>query len=180
MSVHDLPSAIFGPEDARDAQSHGANILTPANLGPVALHLHNISKIGGCILRHVLEAHDLAIPVVGCGPLHGPSGLIPSAHGRAERVGKAYVSSMGVHLLEGLWVAIDDLAQREVRSLEHLVKLVYGSHLEITSVVEAGSFPSAPCHHPTLFTRVRRSRILRSSAILAALLHWAQPLRWRA
>src|SRR5215212_648744 len=43
---------------------------------------------------------------------------------------------MGVHLLEGLWVAIDDLAQREVRSLDHLVKLVYGSHLEITSIAD--------------------------------------------
>src|ERR671912_647274 len=109
MSVHDLPSAIFGPEDARDAQSHGGNILTPANLGPVALHLHAAGKLGGNELRHVLEAYDLAIPVVGCGPLHGPSGLIPSAHGRAERVGKTYVSSMGVHLLEGLGVAFQEL-----------------------------------------------------------------------
>src|SRR5215211_3574529 len=136
MSVHDLPCATFGPEDARDAQSQGGNLLPAANLGPVALHLHNISKIGGCILRHVLEAYDLAIPVVGCGTLHGPSGLIPSAHGRAKGVGEAYVLSMGVHLLEGLWVAIDDLAQREVRSLDHLVKIVYGSHLEITSIAE--------------------------------------------
>ena len=67
MSVHDLPSAIFGPEDARDAQSHRGNILTPANLGPVALHLHDAGKIGGNELRHVLEAYYLAIPVVGCG-----------------------------------------------------------------------------------------------------------------
>src|SRR5215212_3120935 len=110
MSVHDLPCATFGPEDARDAQSHGGNLLPAANLGPVALHLHDAGKIGGCILRHVLEAHDLAIPVVGCGTLHGPSGLIPSARGRAKRVGEAYVFSMGVDLLEGLWVAIDDLA----------------------------------------------------------------------
>src|SRR5215212_10515982 len=65
MSVHDLPSAIFGPEDARDAQSHGANILTAANLGPVALHLHDAGKLGGNVLRHVLEAYNLAIPVVG-------------------------------------------------------------------------------------------------------------------
>src|SRR5215213_8959337 len=84
MSVHDLPSAIFGPEDARDAQSYGANILTPANLGLVALHLHDAGKLGGNELRHVLEAYDLAIPVTRGGVPHGPSGLIPSAHGRAE------------------------------------------------------------------------------------------------
>ena len=53
MSVHDLPSAIFGPEDARDTQSHGANILTPANLGPVALHLHDAGKLGGNELRRI-------------------------------------------------------------------------------------------------------------------------------
>src|SRR5215213_8872664 len=110
MSVHDLPSAIFGPEDARDAQSHGGNILTPANLGPVALHFHDIGKLGGNVLCQVLEAYDLAVPVVGCGTLHGPRGLIPSAHGRAEGVGEAYVLSMGVALFEGLGVAIDELA----------------------------------------------------------------------
>jgi predicted DNA-binding ribbon-helix-helix protein len=41
---------------------------------------------------------------------------------------------MGVHLLEGFWIAIDDLAQREVRSLDHLVEIIYGSHLELTSM----------------------------------------------
>src|SRR5215203_5791956 len=69
-----------------------------------------VGKLGGYVLRHVLEAYDLTIPVVGCGTLHGTSSLIPSAHGRAERVGEAYVVSMGVDLLEGLGVAIDDLA----------------------------------------------------------------------
>src|SRR5215204_4648099 len=47
VTVHDLPSALFGPEYARDAQTHGADILTVANLGPVALHLHDVGKLRG-------------------------------------------------------------------------------------------------------------------------------------
>jgi hypothetical protein len=52
------------------------------------------------------------VPVVGCGTLHGPRGLIPSAHERAEEVSEAFVFSMGVDLFEGIGVAIDELAQR--------------------------------------------------------------------
>jgi hypothetical protein len=45
-----------------------------------------------------------------------------------------------------------------------LIDIVYDSHVEITSIVGISSFPSTPCDHPTLFTGVRGSGILRSSA----------------
>ena len=91
MSVHDLPSAIFGPEDTRDAQTHGGNILTAANLGPVALHLHDVGKLGGNVLRHDIEAYDLAIPVVGCGTLH-----VAMAIGRAIGMVEEETVAVGV------------------------------------------------------------------------------------
>ena len=37
VPMHDLPGAIFGPENTRDAKGHGREILPPTNLGPVAL-----------------------------------------------------------------------------------------------------------------------------------------------
>jgi hypothetical protein len=157
VPMHDLPGTLFGPEDARDTQSHGANILTAANLGPVALHLHDIGELGGNVLRHVFEAYDLAVPVVGCGPLRGPSGLIPSAHGRAEGVGEAYVVSMGVDLLEGLGVAIDELAQSLVISLDEFVYIVDSGHLKITSVVQG------PCPSPRTLSLSTSHAIHRSA-----------------
>jgi hypothetical protein len=39
--------------------------------------------------------------------------------------------------------------------LQYSVKIIYGRHLEITSMVGTSFFPSAPCEHPTLFTEAR-------------------------
>jgi hypothetical protein len=41
---------------------------------------------------------------------------------------------MGVDLFEGLGVAIDELAQRLVISLDEVVYIVYRGHLRITSI----------------------------------------------
>jgi hypothetical protein len=39
-----------------------------------------------------------------------------------------------------------------VSLLNYFVKIIYRSHLEVTSIVAALSFPWTLCVHPTLFT----------------------------
>src|SRR5918993_14565 len=129
--MHDLPGAVFGSEDACDAQWHGGNILPSANPGLVALHLHDVGKLRGYVLRYILEAYDLAISVTRGGTLHSLSSLIPSAHGRTERIGEAHVFPMGEDLLIGLGVAFDKLGRHEVILLDYVVKILYqGESLE--------------------------------------------------
>src|SRR5215212_8861921 len=106
VPMHHLPGALFGPEDARDAKGHGRDILPPANLGPVALHLHDAGKLRAYVLGYRLKADDLAIPIARCGTLHIPSGLIPSTYGREKGVGEAHLFSMRVQHLQGLGVPL--------------------------------------------------------------------------
>src|SRR5215207_8114710 len=118
VSVHNLPGALFRPKDARDAHSHRGDILPSANLGLVALHLHNVGKLRGHVLRYVLKASALAISVIRCGALHSLSNLLPPTHGRAKGVSDAYVFSMGVHHLQWFRVSFDELIQRLVILLD--------------------------------------------------------------
>src|SRR5215211_1554922 len=108
--MHNLPGAHFRPKDARDAQSHRGDVLASANLGLVALHLHNVGKLRGYVLRYVLKANDLAISVMQCGMLHSRSNLLPSTRGRAKGISEGYVFAMGVHHPEGLRVPFEELA----------------------------------------------------------------------
>src|SRR5215203_507999 len=71
--MDNLPGAVFGSEDACDAQCHGGNILPSANLGLVALHLHDVGKLRGYVLRYCLQASDLVISVTRGGTLHSLS-----------------------------------------------------------------------------------------------------------
>src|SRR5215208_1823825 len=142
VSMHDLPGSLFESEDACDAQCHGGNILPSANPGPVALHLHDVAKLRGYVLRYILEAYDLATPVTRGGTLQSLSSLIPSAHGRTERIGKAHVFPTGEELLIGLGVSLDKLARHEVILLDYVVKLLYPGHLrDILHRVDPLSFP---------------------------------------
>src|SRR5918997_5583079 len=87
--------------------------------------------------------------------------LIPPTHGGAKGVSEAYVFPMRPQLLHRFGVAFQELTRRLLPLLEHLAKIIYRSHLEITSIVGT-CFPLIPCDHSTLFTQVPRRLILES------------------
>ncbi len=49
-------------------------------------------------------------------------------------------------LLHGFRVPFEKLVQRSLTSLDYLVKIVYRSHLEITSIAGTFSFPKTTTH----------------------------------
>src|SRR5215211_8668322 len=108
--MHNLPHTVFTPKYARNAQGNRSELLPSANLGLVALHLHNVGKLRSYVLRYVLKANDLAISVMQCGVLHSRSNLLPSTRGRAKGISEGYVFAMGVHHPEGLRVPFEELA----------------------------------------------------------------------
>src|ERR687898_2688906 len=61
VPMHNLPCALFGPEDARDPQGDRSDVLPPPDLGLASLYLHRVGKLGGRVLGHVLEADGLTI-----------------------------------------------------------------------------------------------------------------------
>src|SRR5215208_5899060 len=70
----------------------------------------------------------------------------------------------GEQRLIGFGVAFYELGSGELIVLDQFVNIVYGGHLlKITSRVGTYSLTSPLCDHPTLFSRVRGRRILRSS-----------------
>src|SRR5215204_240470 len=112
VPMHDLPSTILGPKDASNPQGNRGGILRSADLGLEPLHLYEVCKLSTHVLRCVLEVGELAICIVRCCTLQGPSNLIPPKRGRAEGVGEGYVFSMGAELLITLRIPFNDLAQR--------------------------------------------------------------------
>jgi hypothetical protein len=72
---------------------------------------------------------------------------------------------MGEEPLARLGVPFGELALRQVKLFKYFVKIVYGSHLEITSIVGTSSFALIPRDHSTLFTGVRGREILRTSPV---------------
>jgi hypothetical protein len=48
---------------------------------------------------------------------------------------------MGEEILHGLRVALHELVARSLESFDYFVEIVYGGHFDITSIVEAVSFP---------------------------------------
>src|SRR5215213_8278080 len=69
--------------------------------------------------------------------LHHLANLIPPAHGRTIGVGDAHVFAMLPHLLHGLVVTFYERVLCQVPLLQHSVEIIYGSHLEDTSIVGA-------------------------------------------
>src|ERR671910_2352285 len=70
-------------------------------------------------MRHALWSHQPA-------PIHVREGL---------GVVEGHVFSMGAQLFHGLGVSFDELALRQVESLDEFVYIIYRGHLEITSIV---------------------------------------------
>jgi len=48
---------------------------------------------------------------------------------------------MGEERLHGLWVALHELIECQLVSLDKFVYIVCGRHLEVTSTIDASSFP---------------------------------------
>jgi len=115
MTMHDLPGTVFRPKDACRPQSDWGDLLASANLDLEPLYLDDVRKVGSHILRYVLKASELAISVIRCGTFHGLSNLLPSTGDRAEGgkgVSKAYVFSLGEHLLIRLGISFQELTRR--------------------------------------------------------------------
>src|SRR5918993_4849918 len=91
VPMHYLPGTIFRSQDSRNPHGNRGNIFPSPNLRLVPLHLHNVDKLRGCVLRYVLKADDLAISVMRRGTLHSRSNLPPSTRGRPK--GLARVTS---------------------------------------------------------------------------------------
>jgi hypothetical protein len=70
---------------------------------------------------------------------------------RAQGVEEGHVFSMREHHLVGFGVPFEELAQRPLTSLIYLVRIVYRSYLEMTSVVVTSYF---------LITQRRATRLL--------------------
>ncbi len=127
VSMHDLPSVVFRPKDARSPQNHGSDLLSPSNLGVEPLYLHDVREVRSYVRRHVLKVGDLAISVQGCSTLHRRSNLLPPTGDRAKGVSDAYIFPIGEHHLVGLRVPFHELGCREVISLNYYVKIIQRS-----------------------------------------------------
>src|SRR3954465_8074528 len=137
--MHDLPLPLFGSQGHSDPQIARGHLLCSAHLGVGPLYPQDAGQLGGHVFPHDLEVVDLAISIVRGATLLGLCDLIPPACGRAEGVGEGHVISMGEEILQGLWVPLHELVTRSLESFEYLVEIVYGGHLDITSIVEAVS-----------------------------------------
>src|SRR3954453_20294199 len=62
--MHDLPIAVFAPQDARDPQGDGARFGATTDLGAEALDLDDVSQVRGRVLDDVLDPchHALTPP----------------------------------------------------------------------------------------------------------------------
>ncbi len=106
VPMHNLPGAILGAEDHRDPQSQRGDVLPSADLGLRPFDVHDVGKLGCHILLYDLDANGLTISELRCGMLLGPSNLLPPmrdgadpSSGRAERVSKGHVVSVGEQFL---------------------------------------------------------------------------------
>src|SRR5215212_7851465 len=87
---------------------------------------------------------------------------------RAQGVKEGYVFSMGEHRLVGFRVPFEELAQRPLTLLDHLVVIIYASHLQRSPpslyVLLSQRTPSLPVAAalklPALLTRLPRRLIL--------------------
>ena len=91
MPMHDLPRAVFRPKDGRNTEGYRRGLLAPGNLGAEALHLYEVGKIAGDVLRDGLESGGLTVAVDLCSRFHRLGDLLPSSDGRAKRVRDGHV-----------------------------------------------------------------------------------------
>ena len=89
--MDDLPGVVFVSEDARNPKRNWRELLPSADLGLEPLYLHEVRKLRSFILGYPLEARELAVRVIGCGPLQSLLNLAPSTRHRAK--GLARVTS---------------------------------------------------------------------------------------
>ena len=141
VSMHHLPGAIFGSKGHRDPQIAWGDLVSAANLCIGTLYPQNAGKLRCDVLCYSLEVVDLTISEYGCSTVLGLRNLLPSARGRAEGVGEGYVFSVGEKLLYRLWVPFHELLARLLELFEYSVEIIYSSQLEITSILDALSFP---------------------------------------
>ena len=139
--MHHLPGAIFGSKGHRDPQIAWGDLISAANLCIGTLYPQNAGKLRCDVLCYSLEVVDLTISEYGCSTVLGLRNLLPSARGRAEGVGEGYVFSVGEKLLYRLWVPFNELLARLLELFEYSVEIIYSSQLEITSILDALSFP---------------------------------------
>ena len=95
--MNKFPDAIFKPKDAGNAQSHRSEVIPSANLGLVSLYLYNVRKVGGDMLRYLLEIRDLTVSVPRGGKLGSLNDRLPSTRDGAKGVSERYVFSVGKH-----------------------------------------------------------------------------------
>src|SRR5215203_4624631 len=111
--------------------------------------------------------------------LGGIGDPVPPAHWRAVGVGEARVVPVREERLHGLGVALHELVECHLVSLDKLVYIVCGPHPAITSTVDTLSFPQgrpaiilrySPGCVEGLFCELRRHGVLRSSGLPQTLL----------
>jgi hypothetical protein len=93
--MHNLPDAVFESEDAGHAEGEGSKLLSPIQPRLMLFHLDNTYQVWGRVRGDALEAHALAISVVGGGARQRRADLFPSTDGRALRIRQARVIQTG-------------------------------------------------------------------------------------
>jgi hypothetical protein len=124
MAMHELPSAVLGPEEAGDAESDRGEVVATTDFCPEALYFYDASEIIRDVSCDWLEADDLTLTVARGGSGGCLSNLLPTASERAERIAERHVLSTGIQHLEGLGVPSHNLAQGETALLDRTVKVI--------------------------------------------------------
>ena len=86
--MHDFPGVVFRSEDAGNTKGDRNDLLPSADLGVEALYLHEVGKLRSFVLRHLLEASELAISVAGRGTLQPRLNRGPPARDGTKGVGE--------------------------------------------------------------------------------------------
>src|SRR5437868_3394932 len=114
MPVHDPPAALFGSEDARNPQRSRYEFLATADFGSETLHLNQVGKLTSHAAGGGLKSGGAARSVVGRGPFHDLGNLRPSLCYWAKRICEGGILPMRIQRLRWLWIAPEELVQRNV------------------------------------------------------------------
>jgi len=82
LAVSDLSFAAFTPKDAGDSEGNIVEVIPSGDSGPESLDLYQVRKVEIHERRPVLEANDLAVPVVRCGAFKRLRNLWPPTRWR--------------------------------------------------------------------------------------------------
>lgn len=85
VAMHELPGAVFGTKDARDAQRDRSDLVASGDLGLEPFDLEDVAEFGSYAFREVLELDGPAIAVVCCRSSSGMFNLGPTAGQAARR-----------------------------------------------------------------------------------------------